>query len=171
MIIDIGRIEWIGEIMTTLWWLIGFLVIPKFGLPTSIAQVLCQLLSYLSWWKYGISSCNVKWTTRTTNTVILNEHAYFSINLFLFESEISYIWIMNGNWNNGIITLIISFLKCEDVNSIMDIWFGQRVPGPKCYPGGRKIHSIPSISKIHLQMWYHCVKYTKRHRISLISHL
>ncbi len=39
----------------------------------------------------------------------------------------------------------------------------------KCYPGGRKIHFIPSISEIQLQMWYHCIWYTKRHRISQVT--
>ena len=40
----------------------------------------------------------------------------------------------------------------------------------KCYPGGRKIHLIPSISEILLQTCYHCVQYTRRHLMSLISH-
>ncbi len=40
----------------------------------------------------------------------------------------------------------------------------------KCYPGGRKIHFIPSMCKIQSQMWYHCVQYTRRHIMSLISH-
>ena len=40
----------------------------------------------------------------------------------------------------------------------------------KCYHGGRKIDFIPSISKIQTQMWCHCVQYTRRHLMSLISH-
>ena len=40
----------------------------------------------------------------------------------------------------------------------------------KCYPGGRTIDLIPSIPKMLLQMWYHCVQYMRRHRMSIISH-
>ncbi len=40
----------------------------------------------------------------------------------------------------------------------------------KCYPVGRKIHFIPSIFKIHGQMLYRFVQYTRRHLMSLISH-
>ncbi len=40
----------------------------------------------------------------------------------------------------------------------------------KCYSGGREIHLIPSISKILSQKRYHCVQYTRRHLISLLSH-
>ncbi len=40
----------------------------------------------------------------------------------------------------------------------------------KCYRGGRKIDLIPSISEIQSQTWYHCVQYTRRQLMSLISH-
>ena len=40
----------------------------------------------------------------------------------------------------------------------------------KCYLGGRKIHWIPSISGILSQKCYHCVQYTRRHPMRLISH-
>ncbi len=36
------------------------------------------------------------------------------------------------------------------------------------YHSGRKLHLIPSISKILLQKWYHCAQYTKHHHMSLI---
>ena len=44
------------------------------------------------------------------------------------------------------------------------------VKSVKCYRGGRKIHFISLISKISTQMGYHCVQYTRRHLMSLISH-
>ncbi len=40
----------------------------------------------------------------------------------------------------------------------------------KCYAGVRKIHFIPSISEILSQKCFHCVQYTRRHRMSLFSH-
>ena len=38
-----------------------------------------------------------------------------------------------------------------------------------CYPGGRKIDPIPPISEIQSQLWYHCLQYTTRHHMSLVS--
>ena len=46
----------------------------------------------------------------------------------------------------------------------------QLVKFVKCYSGRRKIHFIPSILKILSQKCYHCVYYTRRHLMSLISH-
>ncbi len=41
----------------------------------------------------------------------------------------------------------------------------------KCYRGERKIDHISSISEIQSQMGYHCIQYTRRHLMSLSSHL
>ncbi len=40
----------------------------------------------------------------------------------------------------------------------------------KCYRGGRKINLISPIYEIQSQMCYHCIQYTRRHHMSLISH-
>ena len=45
-----------------------------------------------------------------------------------------------------------------------------RLYSVKCCPGGRKIRLFPSISKILSHTCYHCVQYTKRHLMSLITH-
>ena len=45
-----------------------------------------------------------------------------------------------------------------------------RLRSVKCYPGGRTIDLISSISEIPSQMGYHSFQYTERHLISLVSH-
>ncbi len=60
---------------------------------------------------------------------------------------------------------------CVDLQwaSLLTI-FTNQLYSVKCYPGGQKIHFIPSVSKIQIQMGYHCVQYTRRHIMNLISH-
>ena len=49
-------------------------------------------------------------------------------------------------------------------------WYHHKVVNSvKCYPGGRKMDLISSISEIPSQTWYHCFQYTRRHHMSLIS--
>ena len=66
------------------------------------------------------------------------------------------------HWNNTIRHILESHHPPSGSNPvIMSVWF---------YPGGRKIHLIPSITEIQSQMWHHCVQYTRRHHMSLIAH-
>ena len=51
-----------------------------------------------------------------------------------------------------------------------DDWAGEHVKCVKCYPGGRKMDLIPSISELQSQAWYHCIQYTTHHHMRLISH-
>ena len=50
------------------------------------------------------------------------------------------------------------------------IAFGMNLKSVKCYPGGRKIDLISSISDILSQMCYLCGQYTRRNLMSQISH-
>ena len=82
---------------------------------------------------------------------------------------------IRGMWNiNCIYHRCCIFSKIRGMWNISCIFHreggGGKVKSVKCYPGGRKIPFIPSISEILSEACYHCVQYTRHHLMSLVSH-
>ena len=66
------------------------------------------------------------------------------------------------------IILIDALQELEDISHGAQV---KEVKSVKCYsPGGRKIDLFLSITEILSQKWYHCVQYTRRNLMSLISY-
>ena len=63
---------------------------------------------------------------------------------------------------------IVLFVR--EPQSLAFTYCGMALKSVKCYRGRRKIDLISSICEIQSHMRYHCVQYTKRHHISLLSH-
>ena len=65
-------------------------------------------------------------------------------------------WVQSGKY------LLCQVTLCQPVS-------GCFVYSIKYYPGGRKTELILSISEILSQMCYHCIQYTKRQLMNLVS--
>ena len=124
-------------------------------LPLCLTCVLCPLSLFSD---HMISYCmtmNVQQIQYPIDGIKLWNSTRLLYRRFLFQ------WTSDFNrFSWPTFSNVISMLKY--VNSL--------IKSVKCYCGGRKIDLISSISEIQSQTWYHCIQYTKRHHMSLISH-
>ncbi len=146
-----------------------------------LGYIFCLILLFVMWLNTLSQVKPVKW-------LFPKENAFCSANIFRHLQEIFNIvytilcdQVSLFHLSIAIIVkvMLLSYViycsaRCAPAGELMKYPNKLNLPAMvlysvKCYRGGRKMDLISPISKIQTQMWYHCIQYSRRHLMSLIS--